>query len=134
MINIFKILLCNQKLSSDWTVTSIISSHLLCKQFSTKVANRELVLSFQVRLSIRYEGRLYSYPLKGKDENNIWPMSVLLLIIVAIVFLAIIGLGWNTFFDGVLKGADKIGIASILENATQSATEMAKNASRNLVG
>ena len=61
-------------------------------------------------------------------------MSVLLLIIVAIVFLAIIGLGWNTFFDGVLKGADKIGIASILENATQSATEMAKNASRNLVG
>jgi Tfp pilus assembly protein PilO len=77
---------------------------------------------------------LYSYPLKGTDENNIWPMSVLLLIIVAIVFLAIIGLGWNTFFDGVLKGADKIGIASILENATQSATEMAKNASRNLVG
>ena len=61
-------------------------------------------------------------------------MRVLLLIIVAIVFLAIIGLGWNTFFDGVLKGADKIGIASILENATQSATEMAKNASRNLVG
>jgi hypothetical protein len=49
-------------------------------------------------------------------------------------FLAIIGLGWNTFFEGVWKGANKVGIASILENATQSATEMAKNASRNLIG
>jgi hypothetical protein len=60
-------------------------------------------------------------------------MGLLVLIVVAIVFLAIIGLGWNTFFEGVWKGADKIGIASILENATQSATEMAKNASANLV-
>jgi hypothetical protein len=76
---------------------------------------------------------LYSYPLEGTDENNIWPMSVLLLIIVAIVFLAIIGLGWNTFFDGVLKGADKIGIASILENATSGAKEIAKNASRDII-
>jgi hypothetical protein len=61
-------------------------------------------------------------------------MGVLALIIVAIVFLAIIGLGWNTFFEGILKGADKIGITSILENVTRSATEIAKNASRDIVG
>jgi hypothetical protein len=61
-------------------------------------------------------------------------MGVLVFIIVAIVFLAIIGLGWNTFFEGVLKGADKIGITSILENATRSATEIAKNASSDIVG
>jgi hypothetical protein len=77
---------------------------------------------------------LYSYPLKGVIGNSIAAMGILVLIIVGILFLAIIGLGWNTFFEGVWKGADKVGIASILENATQSATEMAKNASRNLVG
>jgi hypothetical protein len=61
-------------------------------------------------------------------------MGILVLIVVAIVFLAIIGLGWNTFFEGVRKGADKIGIMSIIENATKSVTEIAKNASRDMVG
>jgi hypothetical protein len=61
-------------------------------------------------------------------------MGLFVLIVVALLFLAIIGLGWNTFFEGVWKGADKVGIASIIENATQSATKMAKNTSRDLVG
>jgi hypothetical protein len=61
-------------------------------------------------------------------------MGILVLIVVAIVFLAIMGLGWDTFFEGVRKGADKIGITSILENATRSATEIAKNASTDIVG
>jgi hypothetical protein len=61
-------------------------------------------------------------------------MGILTLIVVAVVFLAIIGLGWNTFFEGVRKGADKVGITSILENATKNATEIAKNASRDIVG
>jgi hypothetical protein len=61
-------------------------------------------------------------------------MGILILIVIAIVFLAIIGLGWNTFFEGVWEGADKIGIASIIENVTQSATEISKNASRDLLG
>ena len=52
---------------------------------------------------------------------------ILLIILVAIFFLAILGLGWNTFFEGVRKGADKIGIMTIVENATNSATEIAKN-------
>ena len=57
-------------------------------------------------------------------------MGILVLIIVGTLFLAIVGLGWNTFFEGVWKGADKVGIASILENATEGVTEMAKNTSR----
>jgi hypothetical protein len=61
-------------------------------------------------------------------------MGIVVLIVVGVLFLAIIGLGWNTFFEGVWKGADKIGIASIIENVTQSTTEIAKNASRDLVG
>jgi hypothetical protein len=60
-------------------------------------------------------------------------MSILVLIVVGVLFLAIIGLGWNTFFEGVWKGADKIGIASIIENVTQSATEITKNTSRDLL-
>jgi hypothetical protein len=61
-------------------------------------------------------------------------MGILVLIVVGVLFLAIMGLGWNTFFEGVWKGADKIGIASIIENVTQSATEITKNASRDLLG
>ena len=57
-------------------------------------------------------------------------MGILVWILVAIVFLAIMGLGWNTFFEGVKKGAERIGIAPILENVTNSATEIAKNVSR----
>jgi hypothetical protein len=45
-------------------------------------------------------------------------MGILVLIVVAILFLAVIGLGWNTFLEGVMKGADKVGITSIIENAT----------------
>jgi len=60
-------------------------------------------------------------------------MGILVLIVVGVLFLAIIGLGWNTFFEGVCKGADKIGIGSIIENVTQSATEITKNTSRDLL-
>ena len=61
-------------------------------------------------------------------------MGILVWVVVAIVFLAILGLGWDTFFAGVKKGADKLGITSIVENATNSATEIVKNASRDIVG
>ena len=60
-------------------------------------------------------------------------MGILTWIIVAIVILAVLGLGWDNFFAGVKKGADKIGITSLIENATNSATEMAKNASREII-
>lgn len=61
-------------------------------------------------------------------------MGILTWIIVAIVVLAVLGLGWDNFFAGVKRGADKIGITSLIENATDSATEMAKNASREIMG
>jgi hypothetical protein len=61
-------------------------------------------------------------------------MGILTWIIVAIVILAVLGLGWDNFFSGVKRGADKIGITSLIENATNSATEMAKNASREIIG
>jgi hypothetical protein len=61
-------------------------------------------------------------------------MGILTWIIVAIVILAVLGLGWDNFFAGVKRGADKIGITSLIENATDSATEMAKNASREIIG
>ena len=66
------------------------------------------------------------------NDNSV--MGILVWVVVAIVFLAILGLGWDTFFAGVKKGADKLGITSIVENATNSATEIAKNASRDIVG
>ena len=54
---------------------------------------------------------------------------IILIILVIVFFLAILGLGWNTFFEGIKKGADKLGITSIIENATGSATEMYKSIS-----
>jgi hypothetical protein len=54
---------------------------------------------------------------------------IILIILVIVFFLAILGLGWNTFFEGIKKGADKLGITSIIENATGSATEMYKSVS-----
>ena len=60
-------------------------------------------------------------------------MGLLVWIIVIIVILAKIGLGRNTFLSGVMKGADKIGITSIVKNATNDAAEIAKNASRQII-
>jgi len=61
-------------------------------------------------------------------------MGILTWIIIAIIILAVIGLGWDIFFAGVKKGADKIGITSQLENASNSATDIAENASRDIIG
>ena len=61
-------------------------------------------------------------------------MGLFVWLIVIIVILAIIGLGWNTFFSGVMKGADKIGITSIVKNAANDVAEITKNASREITG
>jgi len=47
-------------------------------------------------------------------------MGVMLWVIAIVLFLAIIGLGWETFLAGVLKGVDKIGVTPILKNITDS--------------
>jgi hypothetical protein len=61
-------------------------------------------------------------------------MGIITWIIVIIVFLAILGLGWNTFFSGVKKGADRIGIGSLLENATNNTIGPIKNATQEIIG
>ena len=38
---------------------------------------------------------------------------IILIILVIVFFLAILGLGWHTLFEGIKKGADKLGITSI---------------------
>jgi len=43
---------------------------------------------------------------------------LLLIIIVGVLILAIVGLGWQTFFGGVQKGADKVGITKAIKNIT----------------
>jgi hypothetical protein len=60
-------------------------------------------------------------------------MGFIVSILVIIFFLAIIGLGFDTFFSGVKKGADKLGITPVMETAADDAIEIAENASRNLV-
>jgi hypothetical protein len=60
-------------------------------------------------------------------------MGFILSILVIIFFLAIIGLGFDTFFLGVKKGADKLGITPIMETAADDAIKIAENASRSLV-
>lgn len=60
-------------------------------------------------------------------------MGFFVAILVIIFFLAIIGLGFDTFFSGVKRGADKLGITPIIESAADDAIEIAENASRNLV-
>ena len=44
----------------------------------------------------------------------------MLWIIAIVLFLAIIGLGWETFLAVVLKGVDKIGVTPIIKNITDS--------------
>ena len=60
-------------------------------------------------------------------------MGFMVAILVIIFFLAIIGLGFDTFFSGVKNGADKLGITPIMETAADDAIKIAENASRNLV-
>jgi hypothetical protein len=60
-------------------------------------------------------------------------MGIVTWIIVAITLLAIVGLGWDTFFEGVKKGADKIGITPIVENVIGSAADIVRNVSQDIV-
>lgn len=50
-------------------------------------------------------------------------MGIILWFIAIVLFLAIIGLGWETFFTGVLNGVDKIGVTPVIKNITDSTKE-----------
>lgn len=45
----------------------------------------------------------------------------IVLILAVIVILALVGLGWNTFFGGVKKGVEKIGNLPEVKNLTNKA-------------
>lgn len=54
----------------------------------------------------------------------------IVLILVILVVLAVVGLGWDTFFSGVQKGAEKISNLPEVKNLT----DKAKSEFDNIVG
>jgi hypothetical protein len=62
-------------------------------------------------------------------------MGILTWIVVAVVVLAVIGLGVGAFYSGILNGAEKVGTNTIVANATEAVKEFAdgvtKSASNN---
>jgi hypothetical protein len=61
-------------------------------------------------------------------------MGLFTWIVVAVVALAIIGLGWQTFFSGVARGAEKVASDPIVKNVTDEAEEFAANATEKVAG
>jgi hypothetical protein len=54
----------------------------------------------------------------------------IVLILAILVILAMVGLGWETFFGGVKKGAEKIGSLPEVKNLT----DKAKSEFGNIIG
>ena len=57
-------------------------------------------------------------------------MSLITWIVVAIIILAIIGIGWQAFISGVFKGAKKLGITPSnpeIKNVTEKARQFINN-------
>ncbi len=53
--------------------------------------------------------------------------TIIILILVAIIILAIIGMGWTNFLTSVFEGFDKIKNSPIIKNITEtSKTEVNK--------
>jgi Tfp pilus assembly protein PilO len=57
-------------------------------------------------------------------------MGWIVLILSILVVLAVVGLGWDTFFSGVMKGAEKISNLPEVKNLT----DKAKSEFDNIVG
>ncbi len=57
-------------------------------------------------------------------------MGILTIILIVIVFLAVVGLGLDTFLAGVMKGVDDLGITPIVSNITSNADEIVQNLTR----
>src|ERR687886_2729875 len=73
------------------------------------------------------------------DKCIYFYMGAFTIIVLIIVILAIIGLGWQVFVSGVLKGAEKIiNTNPILKNTTQEAKQyfggIVKNMSQGIIG
>ncbi|HEX2557624.1 MAG TPA: hypothetical protein VHK86_04820 [Nitrososphaera sp.] len=61
-------------------------------------------------------------------------MGALTWIVIAVIILAIIGLGWQTFFSGIWQGAQKVGENPLVQNLTNEAkdgaSELISNATK----
>jgi len=54
-------------------------------------------------------------------------MGLLTWVIIAVVILAVIGLGFGTFYSGILQGAETVGSNPVVEDATRDAKEFASD-------
>ena len=59
-------------------------------------------------------------------------LNAVLLIIIAILVLAIIGLGVDTFFSGVLKGVQQLGSIPVVSNAAEKVKQYIHNATEDV--
>ena len=59
-------------------------------------------------------------------------MNIILLIIIAVLVLAIIGLGVDTFFSGVLKGVQQLGSIPVVSNAAEKVKQYIHNATEDV--
>ena len=59
-------------------------------------------------------------------------MNAVLLIIIGLLALAIIGLGVDTFFSGVLKGVQQLGSLPVVSNAAEKVKQYIHNATEDV--
>ncbi|HEU4605111.1 MAG TPA: hypothetical protein VFS46_02615 [Nitrososphaera sp.] len=52
------------------------------------------------------------------------------MIVIAVVVLAVIGLGIGTFYSGILNGAQKVGTNTVVANVTEEAKEFADSVTK----
>ena len=57
-------------------------------------------------------------------------MGLLTLVIIAIVILAVIGLGVGTFYSGIVQGTQKVERNTVVKDMTGGAKEFASNVSK----
>jgi hypothetical protein len=55
-------------------------------------------------------------------------MGLITWVVIAIVILALIGLGWQTFFSGVWQGAQKVGQNPLVQNLTNEVKDKVADA------
>jgi len=60
-------------------------------------------------------------------------MGLMTWIIIGVVVLAVIGLGITTFFSGVIKGVEKIEQNPVVNNATNTASQIVSNATNEAI-
>lgn len=55
-------------------------------------------------------------------------MGLITWIVIGVVILAILGLGWQVFFDGVVEGAERVGDNPVVEKITEGAQSLGNEA------